>query len=31
VLLFMAIDDGREDTSQIAMRLDFVELAGLDE
>jgi hypothetical protein len=31
VLLFMAIDDGREDTGRVAMRLDFVKLAGLDE
>jgi len=27
----MAVDDGCDDTGQVAMRLDFVQLAGLDE
>ncbi len=27
----MAVDDGCEDTGQVAVRLDFVEFAGLDE
>ena len=31
VLLFVPIDDGYEDAGQVAVRFDFVELAGLDE
>lgn len=27
----MAVDDGCDDTGQVAMRLDFVQLTGLDE
>jgi len=31
VFLFVAVDDGCEDTGQIVVQLDFVEFAGLDE
>lgn len=31
MFLLMAVDDGCDDTGQVAMRLDFVQLAGLDE
>ncbi|MFT6105735.1 MAG: hypothetical protein ACJA1E_002169 [Paracoccaceae bacterium] len=31
VLRFMAVDDGREDTCDVAVRFGFVELTGLDE
>ena len=31
MFLLMAIDDGSDDAGQVAMRLDFVQLTGLDE
>jgi hypothetical protein len=31
VFLLMAFDDSCDDTGQVAMRLDFVQLTGLDE
>lgn len=31
VFLLMAFDDGCDDTGQVAMRLDFVQLTGLNE
>ena len=31
MLLFMPIDDGSEDTGQVAVRLDLVQFAGLDQ
>lgn len=31
VLLFVAADDGRDESDYVAMRFDFVQLAGLDE
>jgi hypothetical protein len=31
VLLFVSVDDGCEDTGQVAVRFDFVQFAGLDQ
>ena len=31
MFLLMAVEDGCDDTRQVAMRLDFVQLTGLDE
>lgn len=31
MFLFVAADDGREDSGYVAMRFDFVQLSGLDE
>lgn len=31
VLLFVPIDDGSEDAGQVAVRLDLVQIAGLDQ